>query len=358
MGPSIFPVIMCGGGGSRLWPVSRPDRPKQFLPLIEDASLFARTLERARRLVAGEGVVLVVAGTAHQALVREALAEAGAEAVLLLEPTPRDSAAAISAAAIWISARDPEAVAVVLPSDHHIPDTAAFLVAMAEAVALAGEDRIVTLGVTPDSPSEAYGYIRPQGPGPAPVAEFREKPDRATAARYVAEGCLWNSGMFIARARVLVEELDRWAPEIGTAVRSALTPAVRASGGVLSAAFQDAPRIAFDRAVMERTDRASVVPSSLAWSDLGAWDAVAAADRRPSDAVTMGGANVYVRAPAGVRVATLGVSDVAVIVEGDRILVCALGQAQRVRDLQATPAVQAWDRPIDAAEVEAASEDG
>ena len=190
---TIYPVIMCGGAGSRLWPASRPGRPKQFLALAGERSLFQNTVLRVSPL-ADDGRVIVVAGTGHADAVASQLAEIGAEAIVLLEPEARDSGPAMAAAAAWIERLDPAGVAAIMASDHHIPDDAAFRDAVRIAATEAANGRIVTLGVTPTSPSSAYGYICPAGAGLAPVSRFVEKPDRDTAARYLAEGFLWNSG--------------------------------------------------------------------------------------------------------------------------------------------------------------------
>lgn len=330
---SVFPVIICGGGGTRLWPVSTRARPKQFIPLVENATLFDRTVERALSLVAGEGRLIVVAGQAHEGEVRAALG--ATDAVVILEPRGRDSGPAIAAAAAWVERRDPDGVLVIMPSDHHVPDREAFVEAMRPAVAAAEDGWVVTLGIEPQGPAECYGYIRPEGAVNGPVAQFVEKPDRATAERYIASGFLWNSGMFAARARTLTAQFETHAPGVIAAVRDAIGAVPE--GGPLPDAFTAAPAISFDHAVMERTDRAWVVPGSFAWSDLGAWDAVAAADPRPSAARVVGGQNVYVRTDRPLRVTTLGLSNVAVVLQDGDLLVCALDEAQKVRQLDATP---------------------
>lgn len=329
----LYPVVMCGGAGSRLWPASRADRPKPFLKLTGPLSLFQLAVRRAAPLALDSGGRVVVVGAVeHRALIERDLAELGVDAVVILEPAPRDSGPAVAAAACWIEARDPDAVALILASDHHIPDEAAYRAALREAArAAAAEARIVTLGVEPTTPSTAYGYIRPTGPGLSPVARFEEKPDAARAAALIVEGCLWNSGAFIAPAAVLTDELNRHAPAILAAARAAVAgtdePVV-----ALTDAFLSAPRLSFDHAVMERTDRAAVLPIALDWSDLGSWDAVAtAAPEAVAGHVAIDSTACLVRAPAGVTVATVGVSNLAVIVEDGAILVCDLANAQAVR---------------------------
>lgn len=336
---AFYPVIMCGGAGTRLWPASRAARPKQFLDLTGGESLFRQTVRRVAPLAGADGHVLIVAGVSHLPALRRQLADLGVPAVLLLEPEARDSGPAMAAAAAWLAARDPDAVAAFVASDHHIPDAEAFRAALAEAGDHARQDRIVTLGVQPTEPSPAYGYIRPAGPGAAPVAAFVEKPDRDTAARWIGEGYLWNSGNFIVRAAVLGEELAAHAPEMAAAAAAAARtarpdPVDPERVLTLGPVFREAPKLSIDYAVMERTDRAWVLPVSFAWSDLGAWDAIA----RVADGPAGGGrwlgepdSGCHIHAPAGVTVATVGVRDVAVIVEPDAVLVCALDRAQDVK---------------------------
>lgn len=329
---TIYPVIMCGGAGSRLWPASRPGRPKQFLALAGEHSLFQSTVLRVAPLAA-DGRVIVVAGASHADAVAAQLAAIDTGAVVLLEPEARDSGPAMAAAAAFIEALDPTGVAAIVASDHHIPDAEAFREAVRAAAAEAANGRIVTLGVTPTSPSSAYGYICPAGPGLAPVKRFVEKPDAATAARYVAEGYLWNSGNFIVTARALMDELAVHAPDIATHARASL-PSAGETGPVLRLgdAFRSAPKISIDYAVMEKSDRTSVLPVDFAWSDVGAWDSVMDTGRGQAGVhVGVDSDHTLVRAPEGMVVATLGVSNLAIIVEPDAVLVCALDRAQEVK---------------------------
>lgn len=329
---TIYPVIMCGGAGSRLWPASRPGRPKQFLALTGDKSLLQSTVLRVAPL-ATDTRVIVVAGAGHSDAISAQLADIGVEADVLLEPEPRDSGPAMAAAAAFIERIDPDGVAAVMASDHHIPDAEAFRAAVRTAAAEAANGRIVTLGVAPTSPSSAYGYICPAGPGLAPVSRFVEKPDPATAARYLAEGYLWNSGNFIVTARTLMDELALHAPDIARSVRAAL-PDSAAAGPVmrLGEAFRSAPRISIDYAVMEKSQRTSVLPVDFAWSDVGAWDSVLAAGHGQSGVhIDVDSRDCLVRVADGMAAATLGVSNLAVIVEPDAVLVCALDRAQEVK---------------------------
>jgi mannose-1-phosphate guanylyltransferase/mannose-6-phosphate isomerase len=341
----LFPVIMCGGGGSRLWPASTAMRPKQFLPLVGDQSIFQTTALR----VAGMGDVarlVIIAGQDHADIIEAQLARIGLRGVLLLEPTARDSGPAIAAAAAYIQEQDSNGVAVVVASDHHLPDAASFQEAARSAARLAMDGRIVAFGVRPRSPSTAYGYISLGSPrGEAfDVRSFVEKPGLEVATAYVEAGHLWNSGNFVATAATLLEAFDMHAPGVGKAAREAVMEARRGSGRVrLSNHFNDAPKIAFDHAVMEKTDRASVLPVGFDWSDLGAWSAVHAVlpvdgegNAISGEAVTINTAACLIRSD-GPLVATIGVSNLAVIAENGSVLVCALDSDQLVRTVANHP---------------------
>lgn len=330
---NIYPVIMCGGAGSRLWPASRPGRPKQFLPLTGARSLFQETVLRVTPLAA-EGEVVVVAGLGHADAISAELAAIGVVATILLEPEARDSGPAMAAAAAFIQRRDPDGVVAIFASDHHIPDSDAFRAAVRTAAEEAARGRIVTLGVTPTWPSPAYGYISPEGVGLSPVKRFVEKPDAATAARYLTDGFLWNSGNFIVSAAALMDELTRHAPAIAEAARAALPVDLAGPLVRLTDAFRSAPRISIDYAVMEKSDRTSVLPVAFEWSDVGAWDSVLATGAGHMGLhIGIDSANTLVRAADGMVVATLGVSNIAVIAESDAVLVCDLSRAQDVKAL-------------------------
>lgn len=335
---------MCGGSGVRLWPASRPSRPKQFIRLIGNRSSFQETALRVAPLAEG-GPLIVVAGASHKAFITEQLAEIGVEAVILLEPEARDSAPAIAAACAWIEQQTASGIALIVSADHHVPDAAAFQEAARATFPAAGAGAIVTFGMRPTQPDTAYGYIRPgEGDGPVkPVAAFVEKPDAETARAYVADGYLWNSGNFIAAAKTLLDELAAHAPGVAEAARAAIAEATGSDSVLpLGAAFRAAPKISIDYAVMERTGRAQVLPSDFAWSDLGAWQAVWSESARDgggnslsAGAEAIDGRNVLVRAPAGVDVAVVGLENLAVIVEPDAVLVCALDRSQDVKRVTA-----------------------
>ncbi|MGA0602041.1 mannose-1-phosphate guanylyltransferase [Caulobacter sp. KR2-114] len=342
--PVIRPVILCGGAGARLWPASRPDRPKPFLKLFADRSLFQDTVLRVGGLP-GARAPIVVCGAGHVSPVSEQLAELGTEALVIVEPEGRDSAPAILAAAAWIAEHDPSAIALVVASDHHLPDIAAFADAVLKAAPAATEGAIVTFGVRPSSPSPAYGYIRPGAPTPgvpgvAYVADFIEKPSPAAAAAHVADGFLWNSGNFLFRPATLLAETERHAPSLLGPVRAALAGAEREGALLrLGPEFARAPRISIDFAVMEKTAAAAVLPVGYAWSDVGSWAAIWDASIRDEadnalsgQAFATGANGCLIRAEAGATVVALGVRDLVIVVEGGKVLIA---DRSRTPDLKA-----------------------
>ena len=341
----IVPVILCGGVGTRLWPASRRDLPKPFLPLVDGTSTFAMTLARIADRAVFEPPI-VVASHAHRHLLRESLAEAGVGASMLLEPAPRDTAAAIAAAAYFAKRRDPDATLLVLAADHVIRDTAGFVATVQAAVPAAEAGKIVVFGIAPDYPATGYGYIRPGSPLPGgevrTVAAFVEKPDAATANELIAAGCLWNSGMFLMRAAVAVAETERHAPEIARAAATAVESAVSDGPLVaLSDAFAAAPRLSVDYAVMEKTDRMAVVAAHFDWSDLGAWSAVwevAAKDPDGNavsgDAVLVDTKGAYVSTDAR-RIGVVGLDDIVVVAADGAVLVTSRARAGEVKELVA-----------------------
>lgn len=327
----LYPVIMCGGAGTRLWPASRPSRPKQFIPLSGNRSLFQEAVLRTQPLVSDGGRIIVIGGHAHRGAILDQLHDIGVVAQVLLEPEARDSAAAMAAAAAWTEQHDADGVNVFVASDHHIPDHGAFCEAVRQAGEAALKGHIVTLGVKPTEPSTAYGYIQPAASNLAPVQQFVEKPDRNVAREYIEKGFLWNSGNFILSAKTLLSELAHCAPDVLQSARAS----VDGCGGdifELGAAFRSAPKISIDYALMERTQRAWVLPVDFQWSDLGAWDAVAATGEGEFGGHVFEDAEgCMARAPEGVVVAALGVRNLAIVVEDDAVLVCDLSRAQDVK---------------------------
>lgn len=338
---SLHPVILCGGSGTRLWPSSRADRPKQFLKFWGGRSSFQETLLRVEGLH-GVGKILIVTGAALLNFVREQSAELGIEPIILVEPQARDSAPAIAAAAAYAQQSDPQAVLLMLAADHHVKDAAGFRASADVAADAARAGLIATFGIRPDNPATGYGYIQP-GPmimeGVFAVERFVEKPDVAAAQAYVADGYFWNSGNFAFRADVLMGELVAFEPQIAEAVRASVADA-KVTGPVVwldEEGFARAPKISLDYAVMERTKLAAVVPAAFDWSDLGAWDAIwQASDRDVSGNAVYGDValsdvrNTLVRT-SGPFVSVMGVDDLIVVVEGDAVLVMHRGHAQDVK---------------------------
>ena len=278
MDQRIVPLIMCGGAGTRLWPASREVRPKQFLSLFGKRSTFQDTVLR----VSDEGLFerpIVITNAAYRFMVLEQLAEIGLEADILLEPVRRDSGPAIAAGAVFAEARDGDAIVLALAADHIVQNTAAFIAACRQGLVAAASGHIVTFGVQPERAATEYGYISPgkviAGEVRA-VAKFVEKPDPATAAGYIDAGYLWNSGNFMFRASVLLDEYRKVDADSVASIGEAVAKAGRDIGFVTldPVSFEKALAISIDYAVMEKTARASVVPVSCGWSDVGSWHAV------------------------------------------------------------------------------------
>lgn len=342
----IVPVIMSGGAGTRLWPASRLDAPKPFLPLVDGRSTFALTLARvADRSRYAEP--LIVTSVDHRYLVETALADAGVSASLLLEPTARDTAAAVGAAAAFAASRDKDATILVLAADHVIEDGDAFASVVDAALPAANAGRIVVFGVKPRGPSTSFGYIRPggaTGEGAAKaVAEFVEKPDAKRAAELVKGGCLWNSGIFLMRASVALSELDAHAAEIGAAARQAVA-AGKVEGHVTTIdkdAFEAAPKKSIDYAVMEKTRLAAVVPADFDWNDLGTWSAVWDESEKDGDGNVAVGNVTFVDARDNYvssetdTVGVVGVDDLVVVAADGSILVTTRSRAAEVKELVA-----------------------
>ena len=278
MGRRIIPLIMCGGAGTRLWPASREVRPKQFLPLFGTRSTFQDTLLRVSEPALFDRPI-VITNTAYRFMVLEQLAEVGVEADILLEPVRRDSGPAIAAGAAFARIRDSDSVVLALAADHVVRDTAAFVAACRQGLVAADAGSIVTFGVQPERAATEYGYISPGAPVSGEVravAKFVEKPDPPTAAEYIKAGYLWNSGNFMFRASVLLDEYRNVDAGSVQAVSDAVTRAGRDLGFVTldPESFANAKAISIDYAVMEKTSLAAVVPVACGWSDVGSWHAV------------------------------------------------------------------------------------
>ena len=341
----ILPVIMCGGSGTRMWPESRESLPKQFIPLIGQHSTF-QTIVGVVSDPAVFDPAVVITNFDYRFRVAEQLREIGAEATILLEPDRRDSAAAVGAAAAWAAARDPKTVVAVLAADHVFEDGKQFASLCAQAYAAANAGEIVTFGVTPDHPATGYGYIHPGAPLSLDpqvrrIERFVEKPDEAQARAFIEDGYLWNSGNFVFRADVMLEELERFEPEIAAATAAAVSAAKKDLGFVVldHESFAKAPKTSIDYAVMERTDRAVVLTADVGWSDVGEWSAVWRLSPRDVDgnslrgrAVVIDSSNVLVRSEEQLT-AVIGLQDVVVVATGDAVLVADRSQTAKVKKL-------------------------
>jgi mannose-1-phosphate guanylyltransferase / mannose-6-phosphate isomerase len=337
--PKIRPVIMCGGSGTRMWPESRESLPKQFIPLIGQRSTFQTIVT-----VVGDSSVfdpaVVITNTEYRFRVAEQLREIGAEATILLEPDRRDSAPAVGAAAAWVSAHDPKAVVAVLAADHVFEDGKQFAKLCAQAYAVADAGEIVTFGVTPDHPATGYGYIHPGAalaldPHVRRIERFVEKPDEARARAFIDEGYLWNSGNFIFRADVMLEELQRFEPEIAAATAAAVGNAKKDLGFVVldHESFAKAPKTSIDYAVMERTDRAVVLTADVGWSDVGEWSTVWRLSPRDANGNSLRGRAVVIDSSKEQLAAVIGLHDVIVVATGDAVLVADRSQTAKVKKL-------------------------
>ena len=345
MNRRIIPLIMCGGAGTRLWPASREVHPKQFLPLFGPRSTFQNTILRVSDATLFERPI-VITNTAYRFMVLEQLAEIGLEADILLEPMRRDSGPAIAAGAAFAQSRDGEAIVLALAADHVVRDTNAFVAACRQGLAAAEAGRIVTFGVAPERPATEYGYINP-GEAIAgevrSVAKFVEKPDQNTAAEYVKAGYLWNSGNFMFRASVLLDEYRNVDADSVQAVTDSVTQAGRDLGFFTldSAAFGSAKAISIDYAVMEQTARAAVVPVSCGWSDVGSWHAVwelsdkdAQGNAAKGTAVFEDSRNCNVSTDKAL-VALEGVDDLVIVATQDAVLVSRQKDANGLKRLVA-----------------------
>ncbi len=358
---TITPVLLCGGSGTRLWPLSRKSYPKQFTALVGDESLFQAS---AKRLTGpGYGAPLVITGSDFRFIVTEQLAASGIDnGTVLIEPEGRNTAPAVLAAALHIAATDPDALILVAPSDHVIPDAGAFrsAVEMGRAVAEAGG--LVTFGIAPDRAEIGYGYLELSAPpegGPVPLTRFVEKPDAATAEAMLASGnFLWNAGIFLFSAKSIIAAFKAHAPQL-------IAPVQAAVDGLQSdltffrldaTPWGQAEDISIDCAVMEKADNLSVVPFTGAWSDLGGWDAVW---RESGAGVVTGGPataidckDTLLRSEAeGLELVGIGLTNTIVVATPDAVLVADASRAQDVKKavaaLKAKGAKQATEFPRD-----------
>lgn len=346
MAERLFPVILSGGSGTRLWPLSREALPKQLLALHGSRTLIQDTALRCGLPQAAAPTL--ICNEQHRFLVAEQMLAIGCmPRAILLEPFARNTAPAATIAALSVAQETPDGVVLLLPSDHVVTDADAFADSVSTAVAAAAEGRIVTFGIAPTSPETGYGYIRAGAVleglnGALCVDSFVEKPDLAAAQHYLTEGgYFWNSGMFAFRADTFLDEVARRAPDVLSAARAAFVGAKTDLDYVRldAAAFEASPSISLDHAVMERTGRAAVVPSDFGWSDVGAWSALwqiaeqdAAGNVLQGDVIAHDVTNSFVRAD-GRLVALIGVEGLAVVTSDDAVLVVSKDRAQDVKTI-------------------------
>jgi len=337
----ITSVILCGGSGTRLWPLSRKSFPKQFVPLIGNKSLLQLTLERVAILSKN---IICVASDEHRFLVDQAIKDAKVEGQVLLEPAPRNTAAAMAIASLTAK---PEDLLLFCPSDHHIPDTDAFLKVVQQGVAAALTGAIVTLGISPTFPSTAYGYIcqgDARADGSYKVERFIEKPAQDKAQELVLSGkALWNAGIFLCSAQTLLQSLQQHAPDILTSCQHAMQ-AAEVDGHFVrpqKAAFEACRSESIDYAVMEHHPNVAVLPFHSAWSDVGSWNAVAEltvadthGNRIDGQGFALNASNTYVHAPHR-PVVVLGTQDLLVIDTPDALLVAHKDHVEQVKQVVA-----------------------
>jgi len=346
MSASVYPIILCGGSGTRLWPMSRRALPKQFLPLVSQRSMLQDTVLRLSGLECTAPVV--VSNNEHRFLVAEQLREIGTQpAVQLLEPVGRNTAPAAAVAALWVQDRDPKGVMLVLPADHLIRDVYRFHEVARQAARLASNGLLVTFGIKPDKPATGYGYIE-RGPaiaaegGAYRVERFVEKPERARAQEFLSSGRFsWNSGMFAFSAAQLLKELGRHRPDVLASARVAWKEAKRDLDFLRldERAFSACPADSIDYAVMEKTDAAAVIPVDIGWSDVGSWSTlweVAERDAQGNvvrgDVHLSGAENCYVRAESRM-ISVLGMKNALIVETDDALLVADRAEAEKVKDI-------------------------
>lgn len=340
----ITPVLLCGGSGTRLWPLSRKSYPKQFVPLVGDETLF----QAAARRLSGDGFhpPLAITASDFRFIVTEQLQEAGIDpGAILLEPEGRNTAPAVLAAALHVAQEEPSRLMLVAPADHVIPDAAAFRDAVARGVSAAREGKLVTFGITPERAETGYGWLElaeKPGEGPVPLSRFVEKPDLESAEAMLSAGnYLWNAGIFLFRADALISAFERHAPEILGPVREAVAKALPDLGFLRldAEAWANAPDISIDYAVMEKSDNLVAVPFSAGWSDLGGWDAVWRESTKDGDgnALSEGASaiacrNTLLRSEGeNQELVGIGLENILAIAMNDAVLVADMSHAQDVK---------------------------
>ncbi|WP_299665070.1 mannose-1-phosphate guanylyltransferase/mannose-6-phosphate isomerase [uncultured Ruegeria sp.] len=367
---TVYPVILCGGSGTRLWPLSRKSYPKQFVPLIGETSLLQQCADRLRGPAgAPYAKPMILTNEAFRFVVPEQLMAVGVNpGPILIEPEGRNTAPAVLAAALHLSSSDPDAMMLVAASDHVIPDTPAFHAAVAEGVrTITDRGDLVTFGITPDRPETGYGYLKlrqvPDASGASvPLDRFVEKPDMDSAKAMMAEGSyLWNSGIFLFAVRDILAAFNQYAPDLVAPVQKAVDNA-QSDLGFLRLdpdAWRMAQDISIDYAVMEKADNLSVVPYAAGWSDVGSWSAVQELSNPDADGVATSGEvtaidchNVLVRSESPAQeVVAMGLENVIAVAMPDAVLVASMDRAQDVKQavsaLKAKGAKQAESLPVD-----------
>ena len=341
---TILPVILSGGSGTRLWPLSRPDYPKQLLPLPGPDTMLQATARRLAAIDAPHEAPLVVANRAHRDLIVRQLAAIGIEATVIVEPTGRNTAPAVALAAHHaVATGHADAALLVMPADHTMSDPTRFAAAVTHALPLAAGGALVTFGIVPTEPHTGYGYIRANARGEGgPVEEFVEKPDEARAAAYLASGeYYWNAGIFLFTATTFLAELERFAPDIASATAASMEGRAAVDGTLApdAAAFEAVRADSIDYAVMEQTDSAHVVPLDAGWSDVGSWSALA--EGLPADAagnVFAGDVVAHDTRDTAVfaqerTVAVAGIDNTIVVETADSVLVTTRTASQGVKQL-------------------------
>lgn len=340
----VYATIMAGGTGQRFWPLSRREKPKQFLPLVGDRSMLQLTVERLAGLVPIDKV-MVVTGEAYLDVVRAQLPLVPPENVLV-EPCGRDTAAAIGLAALHVQKRDSNGVMIVAPADHFISDKEKFQAVLRTGIEMAaGGERLVTIGITPTRPDTGYGYIL-KGPRPAPdspfyqVERFTEKPAADLAREFLASGrYLWNSGMFIWRSELILRLIGRYLPELaaGLSQIAAVLDNGPEYGAKVAGVYPRLPRVSIDYGIMEKADNVFVLPGDFGWDDVGSWPSLERCRETEADGNVIEARGVFlettgsiIRVP-GRLVATLGITDLVVVDDGECLLVCT---KERAADLK------------------------
>jgi mannose-1-phosphate guanylyltransferase len=336
---TIIPVILSGGSGTRLWPMSTPDRPKQFLPLTGERTMFQLTALRTH--VADRfDAPIIVANARHAELIEAQLGEIGVSpAAIILEPCARNTAPAIALAALEAGS----APLLVMPSDHIITNEAAFMAAVAAALPLVEQGWLVTFGITPTGPETGYGYIR-KGDAlagePCKVERFIEKPSRSAAEAMLADGNhLWNGGIFLFRADIYLGALSIHAPDMLAAAKAALAQAKRNGARIFpnNEAFAASPADSIDYAVMEKAERVAVVPVSMGWSDVGSWDALHEIGHKDehgnlsTENARLDNTSGMMVKSDGIRISASGVDNLIIIASGNEVLILPRGSSQDVK---------------------------